>query len=382
MIFVTSEGPSLSIQSLKSLFGVPMKQRFYPFVQALLAAILFGASAPLAKILLGEMDAIPMAGFLYLGSGVGALVFWRTEHLYRKGRSVEARLTRAEVPWLIGAIVSGGVIAPVVLLLGLKATPASTASLLLNFESVATTLIAVLAFKEAVDKRIWWAVGLITLASILLSWNTSSWGISLGALGILAACFLWGLDNNFTRNISAKNPLVIVAVKGLGAGTFNLIFSLLLGKALPAVVPALLAMVLGVFSYGLSIYLFILAMRSLGSARTSALFGSAPFVGTLLSVILLREMPQGLFWLSMPIMIAGAWLMLSENHEHHHIHEPVEHIHAHAHPDEHHNHCHPDEITLANGVHCHLHLHNELEHSHHHTPDLHHRHIHEAVGEE
>src|SRR5512133_2178074 len=245
-----------------------------------------------------------MAGFLEVGGGVGELVFLWVEHLYHKGRSVEAHLTRAEVPWLIGAIVSGGIVAPIVLLLGLKATPASTASLLLNFESVATTLIAALAFKEAVDKRIWWAVGLITLASILLSWNAGSWGISLGALGILAACFLWGLDNNFTRNISAKNPLVIVAVKGLGAGAFNLIFSLLLGKALPAVIPALLAMVLGVFSYGLSIYLFILAMRSLGSARTSALFGSAPFVGTLLSVILLRDVPQGLFWLSMPIMIA------------------------------------------------------------------------------
>lgn len=206
-------------------------------------------------------------------------------------------------------------------------------------------------------------------------------GISLGALGILAACFLWGLDNNFTRNISAKNPLIIVAVKGFGAGTFNLIFSMLLGKSLPAFSSALLTMVLGVFSYGLSIYLFIMAMRSLGSSRTSALYGSAPFVGTLLSIVLLREMPQGLFWLSMPIMIVGAWLMLSENHEHQHVHEPVEHIHAHAHPNEHHAHSHLDAIPLVNGVHCHSHLHYELAHSHPHTPDLHHRHIHETAGE-
>jgi drug/metabolite transporter (DMT)-like permease len=278
-----------------------MKQRYYPFLQALLAAILFGASAPLAKILLGGMDAIPMAGFLYLGSGLGALLFLWAEHLGHNKQRVEANLTRVEIPWLIGAILSGGVIAPIVLLLGLQSTPASTASLLLNFESVATTLIAVLAFKEAVDRRIVWAVALITLASILLSWKTGGgWGISLGALGILAACFLWGLDNNFTRQISGKNPLVIVAVKGLGAGMFNLLMSLFLGKTLPPFVPTLLTMILGVFSYGLSVYLFILAMRGLGSARTSALFGSAPFVGMLLSIVLLREMPQGLFWFSQP----------------------------------------------------------------------------------
>ncbi len=357
-----------------------MKQRFYPFMQALLAAILFGASAPLAKILLGEMDAIPMAGFLYLGSGAGALLLLMLEHLRHNGQSVEAHLTRAEIPWLMGAMLAGGVAAPIVLLLGLQSTPASTASLLLNFESVATTLIAVLAFKEAVDRRIWWAIGLITLASILLSWNTSgSWGISLGALGIMTACFLWGLDNNFTRHISAKNPLIIVAVKGLGAGTFSLVLSLALGKALPALIPALLTMVLGAFSYGLSIYLFILAMHSLGSARTSALFGSAPFVGTLLSVVLLKEMPQGLFWFSVPIMAIGAWLMLSENHDHHHIHEPADHIHNHAHPDEHHDHPHLADAPLVNGVHAHPHQHERLAHDHPHMPDLHHRHTHEMA---
>jgi drug/metabolite transporter (DMT)-like permease len=356
-----------------------MKQRFYPYMQALLAAILFGASAPLAKILLGEMDAIPMAGFLYLGSGTGALLLLWFENLRHNGQSVEAHLTRPDIPWLMGAMLAGGVAAPIVLLLGLQSTPASTASLLLNFESVATTLIAALVFKEAVDRRIWWAIALITLASILLSWNTSGgWGISLGALGIMAACFLWGLDNNLTRHISAKNPLIIVAAKGLGAGAFSLMFSLVLGKALPPLIPTLLTMVLGAFSYGLSIYLFILAMRSLGSARTSALFGSAPFVGTLLSVVLLKEMPQGLFWLSAPIMAIGAWLMLSENHDHHHVHEPAEHIHNHAHPDEHHDHPHPADTPLVNGFHSHPHQHVTWAHDHPHTPDLHHRHTHDS----
>jgi drug/metabolite transporter (DMT)-like permease len=359
-----------------------MKRRFYPYMQALLAAVLFGASAPFAKTLLVELDAIPMAGFLYLGSGAGALLLLGLEHLRHNGQSVEAHLTRAELPWLVGAMLAGGVAAPIVLLLGLQITPASTASLLLNFESVATTLIAVLAFKEAVDRRIWWAIGLITLASILLSWNAGGgWGISLGALGIMAACFLWGLDNNFTRHISGKNPLMIVAVKGLGAATFSLALSLVLGYELPALSPALLTMLLGAFCYGLSIYLFILAMRSLGSARTSALFGSAPFVGTLLSIVLLKEMPQGLFWLSLPIMAIGSWLMLSEYHDHHHIHEPAGHSHNHAHPDEHHDHPHLVDVPLVNSVHAHPHQHEALVHAHPHTPDLHHRHTHEAMGE-
>lgn len=358
-----------------------MKQRFYPFLQALLAALLFGASAPLAKILLGEMAAIPMAGFLYLGSGLGALILLGVETLRLNGNQVEARLTRSDIPWLLGAVAAGGVAAPIVLLLGLKSTPAATASLLLNFESVATTVIAVFAFKEAVDRRMWWAIGLITLASILLSWNgAGDWGISLGALGVFGACFLWGMDNNFTRHISAKNPLMIVMVKGLGAGTFSILLGLVLGEPMPQIKSALWTMLLGAFSYGLSIQLFILAMRNLGAARTSALFGTAPFVGTLLSIFLLNEMPQALFWFSLPVMAIGAWLMLNENHDHHHIHAAEEHLHPHSHEDDHHSHSHLQEIPLVNGVHVHSHWHEVLTHSHAHTPDLHHRHVH-AVAE-
>jgi len=246
---------------------------------------------------------------------------------------------------------------------------------------VATTLIAVLAFKEAVDRRILWAISLIALASILLSWNTSGgWGISLGALGIVTACFLWGLDNNFTRHISGKNPLTIVAVKGLGAGAFSLLLSLVLSKPLPPVNLALWTMLLGAFSYGLSIQLFIRAMRSLGAARTSALFGTAPFVGTFLAIVLLKEIPQVMFWISAPVMVAGAWLMLSENHAHHHIHEPLEHAHAHTHPNAHQDHIHPVDFPKVDGVHSHSHQHKALAHSHTHTPDLHHRHTHEGVG--
>jgi drug/metabolite transporter (DMT)-like permease len=278
-------------------------------------------------------------------------------------------------------MLAGGVAAPIVLLIGLQSTPASTASLLLNFECVGTTLVAALVFREAIDRRIGLAILVITAAGILLSWDGSgAWGVAPGALGIVAACFLWGLDNNFTRHISAKNPLIIVAVKGFGAGTFSLLLALLLGKPLPALGSALWAMALGAVSYGLSIQLFILAMRDLGAARTSALFGSAPFVGALLSVVLFWEMPQALFWVAIPLMIGGVWLMLTERHAHPHVHTPEEHAHRHFHPDEHHQHENPGDVSLVDGWHAHPHRHAAIEHAHPHAPDLHHRHEHPAAA--
>ncbi len=196
----------------------------------------------------------------------------------------EARIEKSDAPWLLGAVLAGGVAAPIVLLFSLKNTPGATASLLLNFEGVATTLIAALVFRETVSRRAWWAIALVTLASITLSLNPlQGWGISAGALGIIAACVLWGLDNNFTRNISAKDPLVIVMIKGLGAGSFSLLLGWLLGYRLPGWDLVLKAFLLGSLSYGLSIILFIRALRGLGAARTSALFGTAPIAGVLVS---------------------------------------------------------------------------------------------------
>ncbi len=210
-----------------------MRPKYTPALQALLAAVLFGASAPLAKLLLGEVQPVPLAAFLYLGSGMGAFLMLLFQGIRNKGQRVEARLSRGDIPWLGGALLAGGIGAPIILLLGLERTPASTASLLLNFEGVATTLIAITFFKESIDRRIAWAIGLVTLASIVLTWTGGNWGFSLGALGIIGACFLWGLDNNFTRHISAKNPLVIVGIKGLGAGTFSLVLCLIIRQPLP-----------------------------------------------------------------------------------------------------------------------------------------------------
>ncbi len=351
------------------------RKRITPILQALFAAVLFGASAPLSKIMLGNVDPIPLAACLYLGSGVGALILLGLQRLKNRGQFVEAHLTRVEVPWLLGAILTGGVAAPILLLISLQQTPASTASLLLNFESVGTTLVAAFLFKESVGRRIGWAVLIITLAGFLLSFDGSnSWGISAGALGIIAACFLWGLDNNLTRHISAKNPLAIVAVKGCVAGVFSILLAILLGKQLPSRETLLWAMLLGALSYGLSIQLFILAMRDLGAARSSALFGVAPFAGALLSIILFREMPQLLFWIAIPLMLSGTWLMLTEDHGHQHTHELSEHTHRHFHVEEHHDHENPVDAPLVEGWHSHPHRHTALEHRHAHTPDLHHRH--------
>ena len=354
-----------------------MKQhRLVPIIQALLAAFLFGASAPLAKLLLGDVEPIPLAAFLYLGSGIGLLIVKAAQHFIQRTQEKEAHIETRDIPWLAGAILAGGVAAPIVLLFSLENTPAATASLLLNFESVATTLIAALAFKELISRRAWWAVGLITLASILLSINpNANWGFSIGAAGIIAACIFWGIDNNLTRNISAKDPLTIVTIKGLAAGSFSLALALVLGNSIPALKSILGALLLGSLSYGISIVLFIHAMRGLGAARTSALFSTAPLAGMILSFLIFQGFPGWIFFPAIPFMLFGTLFLLKEKHEHIHIHETVLHEHAHIHLDGHHNHDHEGETPQK---HSHIHKHETLAHEHHHMPDIHHRHGHKS----
>jgi drug/metabolite transporter (DMT)-like permease len=347
-------------------------------LKALLAAVLFGASAPLAKALLQDVQPVPLAAFLYLGCGAGALIFRLVQRAVTS-RELEAPLALPDLPWLGGALLAGGVAAPIILMVSLQATPAGTASLLLNFEGVSTALIAGLIFREAIGRSAWLAIGLVTLGSILLSWNPTGWGFSVGALGVLAACIFWGLDNNFTRHISAKNPLSIVAIKGLGAGTVSLLLALTLRQPLPALLPALLAMLLGSISYGLSIVLFVMAMRDLGAARTSALYATAPFLGMLLSVAMFGERPSLTFLLAIPLMAAGAFLLLREDHRHFHQHAPLGHEHSHTHDDAHHEHDHAPGETASMGRHSHAHRHEPEAHAHPHAPDLHHRHEHQEA---
>lgn len=352
------------------------RTRIIAILQALLAAALFGSSAPLSKLLLGQVEPIPLAGLLYLGSGLGLLLFRAARRAAQPAAPAEAPLQKTDLPWLAGAILAGGIAAPILLMLSLRDTPAATAALLLNFEGAATTLIAALAFQEAVSRRAAWAVAVITLGCVLLSVNfNAEWGISLGALGILAACGLWGADNNFTRHISAKDPLSIVIIKGLVAGMFSIALALLIGSPLPGWGAALGAMALGSLSYGLSITLFIRAMRGLGAARTSALFSTAPLAGLLLSLVLFRDPLSWLMLAALPLMAGGALLLIDEQHEHTHTHAALAHDHAHCHDDGHHDHTHADGQP-CDGAHAHLHIHPTLQHQHAHLPDIHHRHAH------
>ena len=338
--------------------------------QALLAALFFGASAPISKLLLGDVHPVLMAAFLYLGSGIGISLTRLLQRISPNER--EAGIKSPDIKWLAGAIISGGIAAPIILMISLKNTPASTASLLLNFECVATTLIAMLIFKEAISRRAWIAIAVITLASILLSTNFgNSWGMSLGAFGVILACVLWGVDNNFTRNISAKDPLTIVAWKGLISGTFSLLLGLLLGQRLPTLTSILSILLLGFLSYGLSTMLFIYSMRGLGAARTSALYGTAPLAGVLLSIVIFGELPSLLFIIAAIIMVGGALLLINEEHAHSHVHTVLFHEHSHRHDDHAHKH---DQVD---GVHSHEHEHPAEEHEHGHMPDIHHRHGHE-----
>jgi drug/metabolite transporter (DMT)-like permease len=354
------------------------KKNLYPMLQALLAALLFGASAPIAKVLLGDVQPIPLAGLLYLGSGISLLALKAYQRLVQKSRETEAGITRPDIKWLVGAILTGGIAAPIVLLFSLQETPAATASLLLNFEGVATMLIAALIFKEGIGRRAGWAILLITLASVVLSTNPNQeWGLSIGALGILTACLLWGLDNNLTCNISAKDPLIIVTVKGLAAGSFSLLLGAAVGNQFPSFNIVLKAMLLGSLSYGASIVLFVHALRGLGAARTSALFGTAPLAGVVLSFIIFRENFNFMLLTAIPLMIVGAFLLINEEHIHNHIHNEISHEYSHQHDDSHHTHEHIEGLHFDQ-PHSHLHIHPSAEHGHHHMPDLHHRHLHGA----
>jgi drug/metabolite transporter (DMT)-like permease len=343
-----------------------------PILQALTAAFLFGASAPLSKLLLGQVEPVMLAGLLYLGSAMGLLAVKFSQRFSQRFTGREAQIRRADWAWLAGGILAGGVAAPIILLFSLKITPASTASLLLNFEGVATTLIAALLFREATGRRAWGAVALITLSSALLSVNPlAGWGFSPGALGILAACAFWGIDNNLTRHISARDPLQIVTIKGWGAGLFSVVLALSLGNKFPAPGIILGALLLGSLSYGISIVLFIHALRGLGAARTSALFGTAPLAGILLSMVVFRELPGWIFLVALLLMAFGTLLLVSEQHDHQHAHKMIAHEHAHTHDDGHHDHAEADAES-----HSHLHEHDDLDHDHQHMPDMHHRHGH------
>lgn len=337
-------------------------------VYALLSAALFGVSAPLAKILLGEVSPWLLAGLLYLGSGLGLGIV----RLVR--RSNEAGLSRRDLPWLAAAVLSGGIAAPVLLLLGLAQSSAAETSLLLNLESVLTLVIAWVVFKENVDRRLLIGAAAIVAGAVILSWPQDiSLGLSGGPLLIAGACLGWAVDNNFTRKVAAADPMQIAMVKGLTAGSANVAIALALGAPLPPVAALGEAGLLGFFSYGISLTLFVLALRHLGTARTGAYYALAPFIGAGVAILLLDEPVTVTFVAGGILMAIGLWLHLTERHLHRHKHEPLEHEHVHMH-DEHHRHAHPPGTPPE--PHVHKHRHARLIHRHPHYPDLHHRHTH------
>lgn len=340
---------------------------------ALLAAILFGASVPLAKWLLGTVGPTTLAGLLYLGagSGVGSL---RLARLRFESHRAEAPLLAADWAWLAAVVIVGGLIGPVLLMLGLRATPATHAALLLNLENLFTLLIAWFVSHENVDRRVASGALAILAGAAFLSWQGEFGFAHPGGLAVAGACLAWAIDNNLTRKLAMADPLLIVTVKGLVAGPVSLLLAAGLGEPFPAPALALTAGAIGAIGYGGSLIAFVLALRHLGAARAGAYFATAPFMAAAMAAIFLGETVTFQLVAAGALMLAGVYLHLTERHDHVHTHPAMTHNHRHRH-DPHHQHRHGPNDPPGE-PHAHAHQHEPLEHAHPHYPDSHHRHGH------
>lgn len=350
-------------------------QRISTWGPVVLAAALFGATAPLCKLLLGDAAPLPLAALLYLGSGVGLAAWMALRRLIGGSRPRGLGLRRTDWPVLGGAVVAGGVLAPVLFLVGLSHTAASTASLLLNLEMVFTALLAWMLFREGFEGRVAWGLAVVLAGCLLLGWpegGLQAWGA--GALPIAGACLCWGLDNNLTQRLADRDPVQIAAVKGLVGGTANALLGFVLGQSFPPAAAFSAALLVGLCGYGLSLVLFVVSLGRIGTARTVGVFSAAPFVGTCLSLLILGEAPSLSLFLAAMILVVGLIIVLGGRHAHAHTHEAAVHAHRHYH-DEHHRHRH-DGSEAADEPHDHPHSHDPLEHVHPHYPDTHHRHDH------
>ncbi len=343
---------------------------------ALSAAILFGGATAAAKALLSGVSPWMLAGLLYLGSGLGLGVIVLVRRPRGSSFAAMTGLSRRELPWLAGAVISGGVIAPLLLMWGLDRTPASTTSLLLNLEGVLTAVIAWAIFRENIGPRVMAGLAAIVAGAVLISITPGGGGYDglAGRVAIIAACLGWAVDNNLTRHISAGDPAVIAGTKGLVAGGVNVLIALSMGQSFPSFDRTALSCAAGFLGYGASLVLFVMALRTLGAARTGAFFSTAPFIGAFASLFILGEQLVPMLIPGAVLMIIGLFLQLGERHIHEHTHDRLAHSHTHRH-DEHHRHSH-DDGSSDTGSHSHPHFHDQIKHSHRHFPDIHHRHGH------
>ena len=342
---------------------------------AIAAAVLFGAGTPMAKLLLGEVSPWLLAGLLYTGSGLGLGAYRLARRLPR------VHLQPGELLPLAGAVVFGGMLGPVLLMLGLATMPASGASLLLNAEAVLTALIAWFVFRENVDRRI--ALGMVAIVAGAVVLSVPDGSVELGSgglaavgpqLAVLGACLCWGIDKNLTRKVALNDATWLAAIEGGIAGPVNLTLAFALGATVPPVGSIAAAMGVGLLAYGVSLVLFIVAMRHVGTARAGAYFSVAPFFGAIVALFLGEALTLPLA-LAAALMAVGVWLHLTERHEHEHTHDAVTHRHAHRHDDGHHDHEHPEAVDPGTW-HAHEHSHEATTHAHPHYPDAHHRHRH------
>jgi len=328
----------------------------------------------LAKILVKDISPVALAGFLYLGAFAGLSLYSAVIKTESDKKAVS--LERKDFPWLAGAILTGGIIGPISMMMGLRLVSGFSASLLLNLEGVATAIIAVFFFKENAGKRLWLALTCMIIAGIFLTWDPTQGRFNIvGPLFIIFAMVCWGIDNNLTRSISDKDPVQISKIKGFVAGTISLSLALFLGIRISLDFTIAFALLLGSFSYGISLVFFIKALEGLGSSRTGAFFSFAPFIGAIASLIILREWIGWVMFPAAGLMLIGVWLICSEKHLHTHLHKTVIHTHSHNHRDMHHLHKHSGTFHEP---HTHEHTHLEISHIHVHWPDTHHRHEHKT----
>lgn len=349
-----------------------MKTKNTAALFAVLAAALYAINIPLSKIMLPHVGATMQAAFLYLGAGAGLAICSLAEKISGKPRKKEP-LTKKELPYTIAMVVLD-IAAPILLMLGIERTTSANASLLNNFEIVATSIIALVVFKEVISKRLWLAIALITLSSVILSFEGGgALTFNAGSLLVLGACVCWGFENNCTKMISNKSSEEIVIIKGFFSGLGSLAVAFIIGERLPEIKWILAAMLLGFAAYGLSINFYIMAQKELGAAKTSAYYAVSPFLGTAFSLILLGERPSLQFYIALAIMILSTVIMVKDTislqHTHEHAHT---HTHTHSHGDlvhcHEHTHIHSHTHVHEGSPDAHTHVHGDLpEHNHLHT---------------